>query len=112
MKISALIEDLDPAQWAEVQTLQAEYQFTEGMTHVCATFVAAPISEGLERHVEMPLMVFTKAVTRLAHLGHSPTEEFNRRPAAPIAAVWDRSEPRETGPLDASWRDRVSPVRP
>ena len=160
MKMSAMIEGLDTAQWTEVQELvRAEYEFAEGMTRVCATFLASPLSLGLEAHVEMPLMAFTKVVARLAHLGHAAplrsiatdngttvdvfSHHAETRPTAPpwhdmrtaqeigtvhgirphrpmsdedvalaervaretaphprvLRAVWDRADPRDTGPL-------------
>lgn len=92
MRISAKVEGLSMAQWTEVQEIvKAEYEFAPGMTRVCAVFIAEPAPWGLEAHVEMPLMAYTKVVARLAHLAHAA-------PAKVISAVWDRSEPREARP--------------
>lgn len=135
MKLTATITDLDALQWAHLQESvpAAGYDLREGQTRVCVVF-----SHGAEeRHTEMPLMIFTALVQRLAHRGHKipwhdmrTAEEIEaglgtingirpHRPMSPedvalaervaletqphpraLRAVWDRSEPRETPPLD------------
>jgi hypothetical protein len=72
MRIRVKITDLDEVQWAELHQMvpAGGYDFIEGMTRVCVVFELATQTE---RHVEMPLMVFSKVVARLAHVGHAPT---------------------------------------
>jgi hypothetical protein len=74
MRIRVKITDLDEVQWGELHRMvpAGGYDFIEGMTRVCAVFELATQTE---RHVEMPLMVFSKVVARLAHVGHAPTVE-------------------------------------
>lgn len=144
MKLTATITGLDALQWAHLQESvpAAGYDLREGQTRVCVVFESGTE----ERHTEMPLMVFTALVQRLAHRGHrvpwydmrTPAEieaggpvpaagadqgtVYGIRPHRPmseedralaervaletaphprvLAAVWDRSEPRETAPLD------------
>lgn len=70
MRIRVKVTDLDVTQWDELQRMvpAAGYEFAEGVTRVCAVFELAPQTE---RHVELPLMVFTKVMARLAHVGHA-----------------------------------------
>jgi hypothetical protein len=74
MRIRVKITDLDEVQWAELHQMvpAGGYDFIDGMTRVCAVFELATQTE---RHVEMPLMVFSKVIARLAHIGHAPTVE-------------------------------------
>lgn len=69
MRIKAKVTDLSLEQWDHLQeSVRANgYEFTEGQTRVCAVFELGPQTE---RHVEMPLMMFTALIQRLAHRGH------------------------------------------
>lgn len=56
MKIQSTVTDLTAEQWERInRVVQVEYDLTGIRATVCAVFEHA----GLERHVEMPLGVFT-----------------------------------------------------